>query len=148
MNAVPHPGLGAAAAPSPPGETWDRRCYAPIVSVSPEDLRQTLLARARAGRAADDARRDGAIAAARRVLRAAAEAGQPQVAWLIGSAAWGGFGARSDLDVVVQGLTVRAAIELGDHIAAEAGIAVDVLRWEELPPAFQARVQRHGIPLA
>jgi len=45
-------------------------------------------------------------------------------AWLIGSLAWGGFGERSDVDVVVRGLTPQAATRLDLALLRETCLAV------------------------
>ncbi len=68
-------------------------------------------------------------------------------AWLIGSLAWGGFGTRSDIDVVVERLSEAEATQLEGSLGVIEGAAVEVLRLEELPPAFRARVKREGARL-
>ncbi|MBX3274847.1 MAG: nucleotidyltransferase domain-containing protein [Sandaracinaceae bacterium] len=68
-------------------------------------------------------------------------------AWLIGSLAWGGFGTRSDIDVVAEGLSEAEAAALERSLGVIEGAAVEVLRLEELPAAFQERVTREGIRL-
>jgi predicted nucleotidyltransferase len=65
-------------------------------------------------------------------------------AWLIGSLAWGGFGPRSDVDLVVEGLAAAHRVLLADRLGESTGRSVDLLPFEELPPAFQARVLAEG----
>ena len=69
-------------------------------------------------------------------------------AWLVGSAAWGGFGVRSDLDVVVRGLASEAVDEVADGLVVATGLPVDVLRIEELSERFAQRVVTEGERLA
>ncbi len=68
-------------------------------------------------------------------------------AWLIGSLAWGGFGERSDVDVVVRGLTPQAATRLDLALLRALEWTVEVLRFEELPDSFRERILREGIAL-
>jgi predicted nucleotidyltransferase len=68
-------------------------------------------------------------------------------AWLIGSLAWGSFGERSDVDVVFEGLAPGAIGFAAAELAERLGARVDVLRLEDLPESFQARVLREGSPL-
>jgi hypothetical protein len=68
-------------------------------------------------------------------------------AWLVGSLAWGGFGERSDVDLVFDDVAdeVQTAIELA--ITRATKLTVDLLSLRTLSPEFQARVEREGIPL-
>lgn len=77
------------------------------------------------------------------VLRAHLRPGER--AWLIGSLAWGGFGARSDVDLVVALVDERRAMELELRLTKSAGAPVDLLRLEHLPAAFRRRVQQQGL---
>lgn len=108
-----------------------------------------------AARAAEELRRRAALARRTRErsaadLRAKAEHVvraklRPDVrAWLIGSLAWGGFGERSDVDVVLEGATDEEATGLDLALALELRIPADVLRIEELDESFAARVRREG----
>jgi predicted nucleotidyltransferase len=56
-------------------------------------------------------------------------------AWLIGSLAWGGFGERSDIDLVVEGPSAPQALHLGHRVTGRLGVHVDVLRLEEWEPS-------------
>lgn len=114
------------------------------MAVSPLDLAHTLLRRAGADLARDRAERDRCIDAVTRAvtgLRGELRFGR---AWLIGSLAWGGFGPRSDVDLVVEGLADADRIALADRLGEATGRSVDLLLLEELPPAFQARVLAEG----
>jgi len=68
-------------------------------------------------------------------------------AWLIGSLAWGGFGVRSDVDLVLNGVPAEVAVELERAVARAAKAPVDLLILETLPAAFRARVEREGLTL-
>lgn len=95
-------------------------------------------------RAEAEERRAKAVDAARAVCRELVGDGAIVEAWLIGSAAWGAFGERSDLDVVVRGLRSEDAVALADRLAERAGIEVDLLRWEELDESFRTRILAAG----
>jgi predicted nucleotidyltransferase len=118
------------------------------VETSSRTLRLALIERARVAREAAEARRSLAVAAARRVCQSLVSRGAVGEAWLVGSAAWGGFGDGSDVDVVVRGLEARAVADVADELARATDLPVDLLRWEELPPSFQARVIADGSRLA
>jgi predicted nucleotidyltransferase len=118
------------------------------VETSPRTLRKVLIERARVAREGAEAQRACAVAAARRACESLVAGGSIGEAWLVGSAAWGGFGAGSDLDVVVRGLRAAAAAEVADELARAAGVHVDLLRWEEIPPSLQARAIAEGTRLA
>lgn len=94
--------------------------------------------RKEADRARADRVRQTAVEAIRRRLPAGARA------WLFGSIAWGGFGARSDVDVAVEGVTPAEAASLELHLVSVLGLHVDLLRVEELPAPFVARIREHG----
>ena len=68
-------------------------------------------------------------------------------AWLIGSLAWGGFGERSDVDLVLAGATECEATLLEDAVSRASGVEVDVLQLDELPAPFRRRVELEGAPL-
>jgi predicted nucleotidyltransferase len=68
-------------------------------------------------------------------------------AWLIGSLAWGGFGERSDVDLVISGVTGPQASLLEDAVGRVARATVDVLQLDELPASFRQRVVREGVPI-
>lgn len=115
------------------------------MSAAPQDLARTLLRRAAARRDANEAERDACLAAVMRatpVLRR--ELGLGRV-WLIGTLAWGGFGVRSDIDVVVEHADTEAANALAERLGDLTGRAVDVLVLGSLPQTFQARVVSEGL---
>jgi predicted nucleotidyltransferase len=118
------------------------------MTVRAKEAAETLALRAHRARE-DEARRAAEVCAvAVAVLRAALLAfpeGRTPRAWLIGSLAWGGFGVRSDVDVVVEGLAPRESTELELALVRRLGLPVDLLRFEELPESFRARVQREGV---
>lgn len=118
------------------------------MAVSPAELRRTLIDRARETRRADEARRARAVEAIRGACEELARTGALDAAWLIGSAAWGGFGERSDVDLVVRGLLPARLTETADRLSASAGVAVDLLRWEELDECFRTRIEREGVRLS
>lgn len=118
------------------------------VETSPRTLRHALIERARVAREAAEATRAHAVTAARRVCEGLVARGVVREAWLIGSAAWGGFGVRSDLDIVVCGLDRSAAPEVADELVRDTGLPVDLLRWEEISPSLQARARSEGSRLA
>lgn len=66
-------------------------------------------------------------------------------AWLIGSLAWGGFGERSDVDLVISGVTGSEATLLEDAVGRAAHAEVDLLQFDELPASFRDRVEREGV---
>lgn len=65
-------------------------------------------------------------------------------AWLIGTLAWGGFGERSDVDVVVEGLDERDFIPLWDHLTVRLETRVDLMRLEDLEAGFVRRIFDEG----
>lgn len=118
------------------------------MTVTASGLRATLAARSRAAQAKAQAQRDRAVASVTEKCAALVRAGAISGAWLVGSAAWGGFGERSDIDVVVRDLDERAATGAADALTEAAGVCVDLLRIEELPAGFRQRVLREGERLA
>jgi predicted nucleotidyltransferase len=115
------------------------------MAAAPQDLASTLLRRAAARRDASEREREACLAEVMRaipVLRR--ELGLGRV-WLIGTLAWGGFGVRSDVDVVVEHADTDAANALGERLGDLTGRAVDVLVLGALPQTFQARVVAEGL---
>lgn len=76
--------------------------------------------------------------------RHALQEGLVRRAWLIGSLAKGTWGARSDVDVVVEGLESTRAGRVWDELSKRLGCDVDLLELERLPPDFAQRVLREG----
>ncbi len=114
------------------------------MSVSPQELAATLLRRASARREADAKDQDECLReVARTIATLRGELGFGR-AWLIGSLAWGGFGVRSDVDIVVEKADTPVANALADAIGDATGRNVDVLVLGSLPPGFQKRVLEEG----
>lgn len=115
------------------------------MAVSVEQTLTTLRERADRQRTAAAAH----AAALRQKLIAAVASELPASleAWLIGSLAWGGFGERSEIDVVLQGATVDEAARLELALTRATGWPVVTLRLEDLPDSFQGRIQREGVVL-
>jgi predicted nucleotidyltransferase len=118
------------------------------MAVTPAELRRTLADRRSAARRSAEERREAAVRAVRGLCAELARSGVLARAWLVGSAAWGGFGERSDLDVVVRGLDVARRAEVQALLADGGRAPVDLLRWEELPDGFRDRVAREGVELS
>lgn len=113
--------------------------------MSVEDTVRTLRERARR----EQQQREAHAAATRVAVEEAVRTHLPEQgrAWLIGSLAWGGFGERSDVDLVLSGVGSAQATEIEDAVVQAAGTAVDVLELEELPASFRARVESEGCAL-
>jgi len=114
------------------------------MAISPAALAQTLVARHRDQRAREQDR-------GRELLSLLLQQGvelirnaHAQRAWLIGSLAAGHFGTGSDVDLVVEGLSLERWPELWAQLGDLLGVEIDLLRIEELPDAFQERVRREG----
>ncbi|MGH7438341.1 MAG: nucleotidyltransferase family protein [Polyangiaceae bacterium] len=107
-----------------------------------------MRARSAAIHARDRSRADRLRARVREVVRDLRARGEIDGAWLIGSLAWGGFGVRSDVDIVVSGAPASEAGRIWtycvEELGSDAGDQVDLLRLEELPEAFRARVLARG----
>jgi hypothetical protein len=68
-------------------------------------------------------------------------------AWLIGSLAWGAFGVRSDIDLVITGLTEDDETRLEWALIRSTDRTVDILRLSDLPLSFQSRVIGEGLEI-
>lgn len=68
-------------------------------------------------------------------------------AWLIGSLAWGGFGERSDVDLVLEGVDGRTSTAIEIAVCRAVRAEVDLLTFESLPVSFRAKVEREGIAI-
>jgi len=115
------------------------------MAVSVEESARNLRARAHRCRAERERR-------AARIRQAVVRQVRPLLprgarAWLIGSIAWGGFGERSDIDLVLRGVGGSEATRIEDAVARATGLEVDVLDFEALPSAFQARVTSEGLSI-
>lgn len=105
----------------------------------------TLRAREAKSRQERAARQDGARQAVDQIVRLLVK--PPARAWLIGSLAWGGFGAESDVDLVLSGLDSSAMLALEKQVARAAVAPVDLLTLEDLPTSFRERIIDSGIKL-
>jgi predicted nucleotidyltransferase len=115
-----------------------------IVSVTPEELAQTLLRRAAKRRIEDERAGEECLRAVRGVVATLRASLAFDRAWIIGSLAWGGFGVRSDVDVVIEGGSPEALVTAAEEIGAATGRSVDALSLEQLSPAFRRRVLLEG----
>ena len=113
----------------------------------PSDLAATLVARRRVAR---ERERDRASDLRERLRLAAGRLrreGRVDGGWLIGSLAWGGFGARSDVDVVLRGTDEARVGAVWAELVDALGVSVDLLRYEDLPEDFRRRVIGEGVRL-
>jgi predicted nucleotidyltransferase len=121
---------GCALEPSVGFPRRGRRAITHRMSVSIEQTIATLRQRASAKQAQCEAR----AAAIRAQL--ASLAADPEIIgadlWLIGSLAWGGFGTRSDVDVVVRGMPTHRFAALETAWTLAPGVLVDLPRFEGL----------------
>lgn len=115
------------------------------MAITARDAAHTLKARELAAQGERLARESQARDAVLRIV--ASFLGPGERVWLIGSLAWGGFGARSDVDLVISGLSAERALELETLVARIASAPVELLALEDLPQAFRQRVEREGIAL-
>lgn len=114
-----------------------------FMSVSVEESARSLRERALRARAEREDRARRVRADVEMQLRAHLP---PEArAWLIGSLAWGEFGERSDVDLVLDGVTDPDASRIEEAVARAAGVEVDLLYLGDLPPSFRQRVERDGI---
>jgi predicted nucleotidyltransferase len=113
----------------------------------PSDLAATLVARRRAARERERDRASDLRERLRHVVGHLRREGRLDGAWLIGSLAWGGFGERSDVDVVVRGVEAARAGALWAEVVDALGVSVDLLQYEELPEGFRRRVAGEGVRL-
>ncbi len=114
---------------------------------TPEQLAATLNARHRGALAEQHARAVLLRARVQEEILDAGRAGVLRRAWLIGSLAQGTFGAGSDVDVVCEGLQANDVGALYGRLVAALRIEVDILRLEDLRPAFRDRVLDEGVLL-
>ena len=114
------------------------------MGTTPRELARTLLARHAERLRLDAAARARVLEGACAELGRLICGGRVARAWLIGSVAWGAFVVRSDVDVVVDGLSPEALAEVRLQLERALGREVDLLRFEELPADFRDRVLREG----
>jgi predicted nucleotidyltransferase len=118
---------------------WDAEFMPPSVEESARQFRERgLRARAERERRAAEIRTE-----VESQLRALLPSGAR--AWLIGSLVWGGFGERSDVDVVLSGVSAAEETRIEDAVARVARVDVDLLDFDKLPASFQRRIEQEGI---
>jgi predicted nucleotidyltransferase len=117
--------------------------------VLPADAARTLLARAKMLRQLEAEDHERCLADAKDVLLGLRAQGSIERAWVIGSVAWGGFGAHSDIDVVVDAAPGDALVQrIEEAIGARTKRNVDVLFLRALPEAFRRCVLAEGCLVA
>jgi predicted nucleotidyltransferase len=67
-----------------------------------------------------------------------------QRVWLFGSLAWGGFHARSDIDIAVEGLSPKERGVAGAEASRLCGVIVELFPLEEVPKSLAQRVVAEG----
>lgn len=98
----------------------------------------------------DDAARERQMAREAEVRRQVIQIVQQRIvpparAWLIGSLAWGGFGSKSDVDLVVSEVNPADELQVELTIARAVNAEVDVLKLEHLPESFRERILTTGL---
>jgi predicted nucleotidyltransferase len=68
-------------------------------------------------------------------------------AWLVGSLAWGSFGERSDVDLVLDGVSGPFGTAIEIAVTRATGVEVDLLPFRGLSPSFQSRVLQEGLAI-
>jgi predicted nucleotidyltransferase len=114
------------------------------MTVRPQDLASTLVARRRSEFCRWEAEAERRHRAVRDAVRTLFQDGAIRRAWLIGSLAWGRPGAGSDVDLVVEGLDAMSQARAWAELQSSLRTPVDLLRLEDLPAAFRARVLEEG----
>jgi predicted nucleotidyltransferase len=112
---------------------------------SPHDMVVTLQQRSARAREAALKRAGEVRAQVVELVRGQLPAGAR--AWLVGSLAWGGFGERSDVDLVLDGVSGPIATEIEIATTKATGLEVDLLPLRELSRSFQSRVQQEGLAI-
>jgi predicted nucleotidyltransferase len=115
------------------------------MAVTPAETLATLRHRALERRARDVERAESVRQRVLEIVRPRLPVGGR--AWLIGTLAWGDFGARSDVDLVFDGTPDATMTDIELELARVSRVEVDVLRLADLPEDFSARVLREGLVL-
>ena len=115
------------------------------MATSPHDTVVTLLQRSARTREAALKRAGEVRAQVVALVRGQLPAGAR--AWLVGSLAWGGFGERSDVDLVLDGVSGPLATAIEIATTKVTGLEVDLLPFRGLSPSFQRRVQEEGLAI-
>ncbi len=118
------------------------------VTVTPDDLARTLKSRVRAQLRRDALERERVLVSVRATVADLRTSLGFREAWTIGSVAWGDFGVRSDIDIVLEGASPSALIETAELLGQRTGRLVDVLALEALSEEFQRRVRTEGLRVA
>ncbi|MBI3184731.1 MAG: nucleotidyltransferase domain-containing protein [Myxococcales bacterium] len=124
------------------------RPYRPTMGVSPAQLADLLVGRARVERERFEARATRLRELVEAWATRARSEGLIHRAWLIGTLAWGEFGAASDVDLVVEGLAPDQEGRIWAELVSELCCEVDLLSIESLPESFRRRVLEQGVELA
>jgi predicted nucleotidyltransferase len=113
--------------------------------VTPQEAAATMRRRSADARLAAEryagSLRDQAVALVRRHLPAGGKA------WLIGSLVWGGFGVRSDVDLVLAQVDGQTATSIEVALCTALGLEIDLLSFESLPASFRERIEREGLAI-
>jgi predicted nucleotidyltransferase len=115
------------------------------MALSPEETLSTLRKRSADLRRAAEVR--AGTVRAEVIAAVAARLPPGGRAWLIGSLAWGGFGERSDVDLVFDSVDAMLVTEIELQIAGTSKVFVDTLMLADLPSAFRDRVLGEGLPI-
>jgi predicted nucleotidyltransferase len=121
--------------------------YILVMAATSEDLAAVLLDRARSERVRESDRGERIASRLRGAVCQLRAAGAFEAAWLVGSLAWGGFGRRSDVDVVVRGADSSRIGALAGRLSDAVDASVDLLALEDLPEGFRRRVLSLGVRL-
>jgi len=92
-----------------------------------------------------EGRRASVLPQVRAALERARADGLCDGAWLFGSYAWGEPGARSDVDLLVEGCT--DPFLLASLVGRVCGRDVHVIEMSEAPLSLRERVREKGVPL-
>ena len=114
----------------------------------PAQAAEALLARARQRQAEGETRRAelrARLPALAQLLRSSYGA---RDVFLFGSLAWGGFHARSDVDVAVSGIDPERRRDAEVAACGVMSATVELFRLESLPVAFRDRILREGEAIA
>ncbi len=115
------------------------------MQITPKQTAETLRRRSAEARARAESHARAARERTLEVVKALLPRGAR--AWLIGSLAWGGFGERSDVDLVLDGVDARASTAIEVAVCRSVLAEVDLLAFASLPASFRARVEREGVAI-
>ncbi len=119
------------------------------MTVEPRDLASSMLKRVRDRQAEGEGARLEILEALKTTAAGLSNELHLGRVWAIGTVAWGDFGVRSDVDLVLEhGELTAARVEFADRIGAIVGREVDVLVLGQLSASFQRRVLEEGIRVA